>query len=415
MKSVTLRNEIFDNMMNTGLKGGSHWLIGLFFLMLAVGILAFILGISGVQAERAWQAYLINYLFWSGLCFGTLLISPVLVMTSAKWGRPVKRLAEAPGAFLPAAFILFWVLYFGRNEIFPWIRDPIPRKAAWLNVPFLFARDGIGILALVVVGLAIIYHSVQSDRKFMFLKQSTGKTESIAPDEYHLRAQIILSPIYGILYAVVLTLVAFDLVMSLDPEWYSTLFGAYFFVGSFYAGLAVLYLLVILSLKTMNTQEFIHGAQLHDIGKLLLGFCLLTGDFFFAQFFVMWYGNLPEEMSFIILRVRQAPWQPLAWTILIGAYAIPFGILLSRKIKRKTIPMLLLSSFIIVVMWLERFLLVAPSLWKGPHLPIGWMELLITLGFLGLVSLCIFYFLRKVPVLPVSDPLFHEYLQKAED
>jgi Ni/Fe-hydrogenase subunit HybB-like protein len=415
MKSMTFGNEVFDRMINAGPRGGQRRLFVLFSLMVLAGAAAFIEGIWGEQAKRAWQAYLVNYLFWSGLCFGTLLFSPVLVMTSARWGRSLKRLAEAPGAFLPAAFALFWVLYFGRNEIFPWIHEPVPEKAAWLNAGFLFARDGVGILALTVVGLGIMYHSIQADRKFMAAKQGIGAPEMAETDAKHVHAQSVLSPLYGVLYAFILSLVAFDLVMSLDPHWYSTLFGAYFFTGSFYAGLAVIMLLAVLSLKTMNMQEFIRNSQLHDLGKLLLGFCLVTGDFFFAQLLVIWYGNLPEETSYIILRVRQAPWQTLSWVVLIAAFAIPFVVLLNRRIKMKPLPMVLLSIMILTAMWLERFLLVAPSLWKGPHLPLGWRELLITLGFFGLTSLCILGFLRIFPVLPVSDPLFHESLQKAED
>jgi Ni/Fe-hydrogenase subunit HybB-like protein len=412
---MTFRDETFDRMINTGPRDGQRWLFILLSLLALAGAAAFIEGVSGEQAKRAWQAYLVNYVFWTGLCFGSLLFSSVLVMTSARWGRSLKRLAEAFGAFLPVAFVLFWVLYFGRNEIFPWIHEPIPEKATWLNVNFLFARDGVGLLALTVVGLGIMYHSVQADRKFMAARQEIGGTGTAGTDGRHFRAQSILSPLYGVLYAFILSLVAYDLVMSLDPHWYSTLFGAYFFVGSFYMGLAALFLLAIFSLKTMNLQGFIQSLQFHDLGKLLFGFCLLTGDFFFAQLFVIWYGNLPEETTYIILRVRQAPWQTLSWTVLIACFAIPFVVLLNRRIKMKPFPMAVLSIIILIGMWLERLLLVAPSLWKGPHLPLGWMELLITLGFFGLTSLCIIGFLRKFPVLPVSDPLFHESLKKAED
>jgi len=204
------------------------------------------------------------------------------------------------------------------------------------------------------------------------------------------------------------SLVGYDLVMSLDPHWHSTLFGAYFFVGSFYAGLAALMVMTVLAVKKMGMGAFIKERQFHDLGKLIFGFGLLTGDFFYAQFLVIWYGNLPEETQYVILRVREAPWGVLAWTVLVAAFAVPFFVLLNRKIKMRPIPMIVLSVVILAGMWLERLLLVAPALWKGRTLPLGVMEVMITLGFLGLVSLCTLWFLKKFPVLPISDPLFRE-------
>ena len=149
------------------------------------------------------------------------------------------------------------------------------------------------------------------------------------------------------------------------------------------------------------------------MGKLLLGFCMLTGDFFYSQFLVIWYGNLPEETKYVILRVRQEPWAPLAWTVLVICFGIPFIILLSRKIKSQPKPMMALSALILVGMWLERFLLIAPSLWKGQEIPLGLSELLITAGFLGAMALTVIFFLNKFPLLPLSDPLFCEALEAA--
>jgi hypothetical protein len=393
-----------------GLRIGRAWFV-LFSLMILAGAVTFLAGISGVHSLRAWQAYLTNYVFWTGLAFGTFLFSPVLTMTGARWGKPLKRIAEAPGAFLPAAFVLFWVLYLGKEEIFPWIREPVPEKAVWLNSGFMFAREGIGLLALAAVGVAILVHSVKSDLKM--LPRAGGSGDAPRPQENaaHFRALGILSPLYGVLYGFVLTLFAFDLIMSLDPHWYSTLFGAYFFTGSFYSGLAALFILAVFAVKRMGMGNFIFPKQFHDLGKLLLGFCLLTGDFFYAQFLVIWYGNLPEETRYVLLRVHQPPWEPLAWVVLITAFGIPFAVLLSRKVKMKPLPMVFLSTLILAAMWLERFLLVAPSLWKGGYIPLGWMELMITVGFFGLVALCTLGFLRRYPVLPVSDPLFQELLR----
>src|SRR4030042_2416466 len=140
------------------LRVSKAWTV-VFASLALVGMILFLLGISGGEAQRAWQAYLINYVFWSGLSFGAVLFVAVLNMSDAMWGRPLKRLAEALGAFLPISFLLFWVLYLGREQIFPWIRQPIPEKQIWLNAGFMFGRNGVGLFLLSTLSLPLIYSS----------------------------------------------------------------------------------------------------------------------------------------------------------------------------------------------------------------------------------------------------------------
>jgi hypothetical protein len=354
-----------------------------------------------------------------------VLFVAVLNMTNARWARPMKRMAEAPAAFLPISFALFWVLYLGREQIFQWIHEPVPGKEGWLEVGFLFARDGAGLFLFVAVSIALVYHSVRRDRAFALGPTDMERRKIPAADEGDTRledgkanrgwrAQIVLSPVVGILYAVVLTLLAFDLIMSLDPHWFSTLFGAYYFVGSFYTALAAIVIIAGFCSMTMGLRPFIVPRHFHDLGKLLFGFCLLTGDFFYSQFLVIWYGNLPEEAKYVILRIREWPWEPLAWIVLCVCFALPFVVLLSKKLKMKPWPMMILSGIILAGMWLERFLLVVPSLWKEKTFPLGHIEILITAGFLGLVALSVMIFLRKFPMLPLSDPLFRETLEEGQ-
>lgn len=391
--------------------GLGGWTFFSLFLFL-VGTLAFWIGISGPHSERVWQAFLVNYLFWSGLAFGSILFSATLVMTKARWGRPIKRLAEAPAAFLPFSFLLFWVLFAGRDKIFPWIREPLPLKAAWLNVNFLFVRNGLCLLLLTVVSIALVYFSIKGERGIC-LEGNGDRAGSRDQGEKNLERQSILSPILAILFVLSFSLIGFDLVMSLSPHWYSTLFGLYFVTGAFYSSLAFLFLLSIVFSKVLDLGNYAGQRQFHDLGKLLLGFCLVTGDFFFSQFLVIWYGNLPEETRFVILRVNSAPWKYLAWTVLFLGFAFPFIVLLSRKAKIRPGLMLVVSTIILVGMWLERFLLVAPSLWKGRNLPLGFSEFLISLGFMGLMSLSLLWFFKRFPSLPVSDPLFQKFLEES--
>jgi Ni/Fe-hydrogenase subunit HybB-like protein len=407
MKSV---DELLQEMGSTGLGKGQGKLVIVFSLLVLSGSAAFLHGISGPEAARAWQAYLVNFVFWTGLAFGAVLLSAILTMTGARWGRPIKRLAEAPGAFLPVSFLLFWGLYFGKEQIFPWLHEPIGHKAAWLNTFFLFARDGTGLLILTALSVAILYTSLRGDQRIR--KVRVTRIEDIAEAvEKDRHAQSVLSPVFALLYALVLSLIGFDLVMSLDPHWISTLFGAYFFIGSFYTGLAAVAVLAGISVLWAKTDGFVGPRQFHDLGKLLLGFCIVTGDFFYAQFLVIWYGNLPEETRYVILRTRQEPWDTIAWVVLVVCFVVPFLVLLVRRVKMKPAAMTFLGGLILCGMWLERFLLIAPSLHHEKPTPPGLMEIVVSGGFLGLVCLCLMLFFRKVSILPVSDPLLYESME----
>jgi hypothetical protein len=393
MKSA---DDLHQQVLRPGFMGEQRLFTGCCLVLVLLGAGVFLTGISGPHALRAWQAYLVNYLFWSGISFGAVLFSAIINMTGARWAWPLKRIAEAPGAFLPAAFVLFWVLYAGREEIFPWIRTPVHEKELWLNSAFMFARNGAGLLLLTAVSLALIYYSVRSD----------VATSREAAGARHWHRQTVLSPVLAICFGLVLTLAAFDLVMSLDPHWYSTLFGAYYFIGSFYTALAALVFLAALFRKKYRAQQLLGDQQFHDLGKLLFAFCMVTGYLFFAQFLVIWYGNLPEETRYVILRVVTTPWEPLAWMVLSAIFFITFLVLLSRKIKMQPGFMMALSVVILAGMWLERFILVAPSLWKQTGIPLGLTEMGITGGFLGAMAWSVILFFRRVPLCPVASPPF---------
>lgn len=377
-----------------------------------VGVVAFLIGISGANPLRAWQAYVVNYVFWTGIAFGAVLFSAVLNLSKAVWGRPLKRLAEAFAAYLPVSFLLFWVFWPGREHIFRWIRTPVPEKQFYLNAPFLFAREGIAILALTALSLIFVFLSVRADR--LWLRQGRPEVDSAYPFTGLFRTQWHISPVIPMVYAVVLTVFAVDLIMSLDPAWYSTLFGGYYFTAAFYSAIVALYLFALLTGHKLGLNAYLLPRQLHDLGKLTFGFCIFTGYLFYSQFLIIWYGNLPEEAEFVILRTKLEPWRPLAWVVLFMVFLLPFFLLLSRSIKIRRIPMILITIMILVGMWLERFLLVVPSLWEQGTIPIGVPEVCITAGFFGLVWLCLMAFLKWAPIVPVSDPLFQKFLRQGE-
>lgn len=385
-------------------------LVACFVILAIVGAGDFLITASGKEPLRAWLAYHVNFLFWTGLAYGAVLFVAMLNITGAAWGRPMKRLAEGFAAYLPVSFLLFWVLYLGRAEVFYWVRKPDTYKAPWLNVPFLFIRDGASLLFMTLIALALVYYSVQGDMKWLKIRDSgAGDTEQDSGLSLAWRKQQILSHTLAIAAAFLLSLIGFDLVMSLDPHWYSSLMGGYFFIGCFYTGIVALYVLAMLSRRAEAFRKCLKPRQFHDLGKLTMAFCLFTGYLFYAQFLTIWYGNLPKETSYVILRVKLTPWEPIAWLVLAMIFLAPFFIFLSRHAKIRQVPVVVTSLVIIVGMWLERFILVVPSLWtQRSNVPLGLTEVLVTAGFLGVVGLCITMFLQRVPVLPVSDPLFRE-------
>ncbi len=382
-------------------------------MLTLAGVLAFLFGISGEDALRTWQIYAVNYVYWTGLAFGAVLFSAVLNLSKAVWGRSIKRLAEAFAAFLPVSYALFWVFWPGREYIFPWIHHPVAEKQAFLNVPSLFFREGLGLLTLTVLSLLLVFFSVQADRRW--LRQGRPEVRTTYPWMGLFNAQWRFSPVLPAAYAFILSLFAVDLIMSLEPHWYSTLFPGYYFIAAFYSAIVALYLVALIFPSSLGLAGYLYPRQFHDLGKLTFGFCIFTGYLFYAQFLVIWYGNIPEETEYVILRTRLLPWAPIAWTVLFAVFVIPFFVLLNRKVKIMRTPMIIITTMILAGLWLERFLLIVPSLWRGRgDIPLGITEALVSAGFVGIVWLCINIFLSLVPVLPVSDPLFHRFLKEGQ-
>ena len=381
----------------------SKLVLGVFALLVLVGVVSFFIQLAGKHPEKAWQAYHINFLLWSAVAQGGLLFSIVMHLVGAKWSQPMQRLAESFAAFFPLSFVLFILLFLGRGYLFPWLHLE-HGKDLWLNLPFLFSRDLVGLLLLYGLGLAYLYYvlrieleprETQGKLRGFLLRGKTGREEETLGCK---KKMTVLSVLYILAYALVLTLISFDLVMSMEPHWFSTLFGAYAFAKAFYLGLAALMILSALFYLGRGEEGSLTSAHFHDLGKLLFAFCLVWADFFYVQLLVIWYGNISEETTYVIQRVMLLPWKPLAWTVMIVGFVIPFFILLNRKIKSKPVPMIVLCTIVISVLWFEHLLLLGPAWNHGVAvLPVGPTDLLITLGFLGLMAFSVALFLRLFP------------------
>jgi hypothetical protein len=344
--------------------------------LIALGVIAFVIALLRGDAATAWEAYLVNLIFFLGIAQGGVVASAAFYLTQAKWGGSTPyRLGEAFAPFLWVGFFLFFGLYFGRAAIFPWVTHPIAQKAAWLNIPFLFARDGIGLAAMALVSSAFVRISRGDDARAW-----TVATDDIELPPHSIR---VIAPMLAVLYAVVYTLIAFDLVMSLAPVWRSTLFGWFFFAGAFWSGLTAMALTaVVLRSRLGEHNLFTNPTIMHDFGKMVFAFSVFWVYLVFAQYIVIWYGDLPVETFFIVQRVHHMPWSPLSVACVILIWAIPFCVLMSVRTKKTPAILGTVAALGLVGMWLERYVLVVPSL-SLDAIPFGPTQFLITIGFLG--------------------------------
>ncbi|KJS31879.1 MAG: hypothetical protein VR64_10150 [Desulfatitalea sp. BRH_c12] len=377
---------------------------GLALLFVAVGAATFIFQVAAGDPARAWQAYLISFLLFSAIAHGAVLFATLMHMVRARWSGPLADLAEAFTAFFPISFVLFLLLYAGRSYLFLWSGTDLHGKEVWLNVSFLFARDGIGLLILYSLGFAYLYHALWFKLSSRGASGMTGRWllrrwQKRPPDaERYQSRKTVLSGLYMLAFAIVLSLLGYDLVMSMDPHWYSTLFGAYSFVKAIYVGFGALIILAAVLHLSRATAFRLKSSQFHDIGKLFFAFGLVWADFFYAQLVVIWYGNISEETAYVIERTMTAPWNRLAWTVFIGCFIAPFLILINKRIKTIPAAMIVICGLVIAGMWLEHLLLLGPVYHTHvPAVPLSWADGMIALGFLGLLIGAVFVYLRQFP------------------
>jgi len=381
-------------------------LIVIFFIFLIIGSITFVVQVTGDQPEEAWQTYLINFLLFSAMAQGGFLFSVMMNTVKAKWSFPLSTVSEAFAAFFPISLVLFLILFGGSAYVFPWLHKDLHGKEVWLNLPFLFVRDFIGTLMLYLLGFAYLYHALwfklpsgSEHSRFQRLLAHHWIKHPPVSEQYQNRKRI-CGNLYILAFALVLSLIGFDLVMSMDPNWSSTLFGAYTFIQSFYTGLAAVIIIAAVLHLHPQVNFMVLPSQFHDIGKLLFAFCMVWGDFFYVQLVVIWYGNIPEETAYIIRRTIIPPWNSLAWAVFLFGFVIPFLILINKKIK--TIPgaMIILCLTIIISLWLEHLLLLGPTFFPyATHFPLKLTDGLISIGFVGLMGGSLTVFFNQFPEL----------------
>ncbi|MBI4500246.1 MAG: polysulfide reductase NrfD [Gemmatimonadetes bacterium] len=372
-----------------------------------LGLVFFVILILGDDPGRAWRSYHINFLFFTGLSLGGIIFAAIQKVSKGVWAGAIVRFSEAPVAFLPISLVLFLLLFLGRQYLFPWIEHPTPIRGNWLTTGAVFWRDLVAVFAVFGVATAFVYYDLQPDVADL-RRGVTGWRRTLydriagdyVPDPEHLertaRRLTVLSPAMLVVYAYGMTLIGFDLLMSLAPYWVSTLLGAFFFMGAFLTGLTTLGLMMVYWRRKLGLQDTIGRQQFHDLGKLIFGFSVFWAYLMFSQLLVIWYGNLREETGFVFYRLW-GEWRPIAVLVFLMVFLIPFWGLIWVKAKITPFTFALFSFISLCGVWLERFLLVQPSLTEvGPAF--GLPEIGITVGFLGLFLLAYGWFAATFPI-----------------
>jgi hypothetical protein len=366
------------------------------------------------SADRAWQLFHVNWIYFSGLAAGGVAFAAVQKITNAKWSGMIIRFAEASVAFLPISLLgLILIFTAGYDSIYGPMEMALHElqhsKAVWLSHDFMFARLGLGLLALTVLGWKLVWadlvpdmHAVKAsapdERRLRYEHWTRRYDQSSATVVQHEERIRRLAPKYAVLYVYVLTLVAFDGIMALQPHWFSNLLGGFIFMGAFLGAHMLLALLMIHGARHLRVADLVSPKQRHDLGKLCFGFSVFWTYLMWAQFLVIWYGNLPEETGFVFARLW-GHWLPIGVAVLWGMFIIPFFGLLGVRPKKSRLTLGFFATVSLVALWLERYLLVMPSVTALPGPQFRVPEAGPTLALTGLFLLSYGLFGRTFPML----------------
>ncbi len=388
-------------------------------LCVVFGVIALVGGLVTEYPDAyVWGTYYTSFLFWMGLSVGSVMTTVIVQIVRATWVVPVRRIAEANIAFLPWAFVLFLITYLGKEHLFPWAVTPMPGREWWMQPGFVYMRFGLLFLLFFYLLYQYTKNSLRSDVGVAQEKAANSDswkggiyanlTESWRGEKEEVpalqRRMSIMAPAVVVAYVVVWTLFATEMLAGMNTIWFSNMFGGFEFLGNIYMGWAATGVIAIhLAAKNEVFSKILRRRQLWDLGMLCFGFCMLWGYTFFSQYLPQWYGNMPEETQWLILRTKEFPWKPFSYLTLATAFIIPFILLLSEDVKKNPKTFMGVAGVIFTGLWLEKYVLIMPEL--SPSLvPFSIVDVGIFLGMMGIYGLSIQGFLRRFPIITVSHP-----------
>jgi len=373
---------------------------------LIVGLAALVLCIVGAvimqDATQFFRSYLVAFVFWIGIALGSFAILMVQHMSGGAWGLVIRRLLESATRTFPLLVLLFIPIAIGVARIYPWahpddlsaeLKEIVHHKQLYLNVGFFLVRAAFYFLVWIGISYFLNKWSLEQDR--------TGVR--------HLtRKMQVLSGPGLLLYGFTVTFASIDWVMSLAPEWFSTIWGILFMGGQGLSALAFTITVLVLLSNRKPLSGIIAPSHLHDLGKLMLAFLMLWAYFSFSQFLLIWSANIPEEATWYVRRLHTG-WRWIGLLLVLLHFALPFVLLLSRDLKRNGRTLSAVAIAIFVMRYVDLFWLAGPE-FHGGHFAVSWMDLVMPFGIGGIWLAFFLYQLKTRPLIPIQDPYLEDAL-----
>ena len=365
-------------------------------IILAAGLLLSFAAIfiSKPGASRIWANILLNNQYFMGISLGAAFFLAVHRVALSGWHTLIQRLPEAITTFLPVAFILMLLIYFGMDHLYSWVNSDgsdkvIEGKKIWLNIPFFFIR-----VVFYFTGWIILTRLMR--RNYSALMTSSDI-------KFHNRGKL-FSALFLVFYAITVSTSSWDWIMSLDVHWYSTLFGWYVLIGMFVTSLAFITLLIWF-LKRLGYLKYVRSDHIHDRAILLFAFSIFWTYQWFVQYELIWYGHLPEETSYYITRVKD--FKVIFFVNLAINFIVPFFGLITFKSKYQLDRVAAIAAILLIGHWIDYWLMIMPAS-AGDTAVIGVLEICITVIYACLFIFVILRSLSTGPLVVKNDPFLEE-------
>lgn len=378
-------------------------------LVLAViGAICFILGLRS-DPETTWSSYLVAAYYFIELAVGAAFFLAIQYISQSGWSSAFRRVPEAMMTWIPFAAVFFLLLYFGMHSLYHWSHEEavagdelIRHKSPFLNVPFFFVRMAVSFLLWTILVIMLRRLSLREDS--LDPADSEGILSIFHKSEFYARILIFV-------LALTFSISAFDWVMSLQPHWYSSIFAFKDFVSAFLHGTSVIALIVFI-LYRMGYYPFLNEYHLHDFARYIFILSIIWGYMWFAQFMIIWYGNIPEETQFYFFRWQNG-WKILFWLQIALNWGVPFLVLLPVQPSRKMNVITGVILVLIIGQYIDIFVEVVPGV--TGVLNFSWIEAGIFLGFAGLFALAVSAALSRANLIPRNHPYLVESLEHQFD
>jgi hypothetical protein len=355
-----------------------------------------------VEPKQFFQSYLMGYMLWLGITLGCLALGMVHQLSGGAWGVVIRRPIGAAARLLPVMTLLFLPIAFGMGQLYEWTHPDVvaadeilQHKQLYLNTPFFLVRAAFYFL---------VWNAVSYFLNAWSLEQDQTANPQLARRMQKLSGGGLLA------YGLCITFASFDWLMSLEPHWFSTIYGVLIMGGQGLSSLAFLIIVLVWLSRRPPLDRIVAPTHFQDLGNLMLAFVMLWAYFSFSQFLIIWSGNLPHEIAWYLHRLHTG-WRVIGLVLILFHFAMPFVVLLSRRMKRQPELLVRVAIGILIVRLIDLFWLIAPEFHQeGIH--VSWLDIVLPLTIGALWVGCFIYQLRGRAILPVHDPEFDEALGK---